>query len=395
MDKGMCYNCYWRSVRRPVNILKKTALLGVCLAAVTCTSLFADTGEAGPPMLKMVYGSRALSMGGAYVSLSDDIFYIDENPAGGDHRSVLRVSALHQEWVADTNYESIRIGTGFGNSFYLGLGFTYLYLPFTHYDLYGSSGASDTVSQSLGILNAGYHLRRLNMTIGANAKLYYYHVPESLAADQSYMLMAFDAGLLKRTNLLKSYVGPEPSLSFGLAVRNIGVSDEVDNLPMEVHGGISYRPMRPLLISSQVAVPLYEPIYGGVGVEYDFARTVYINAGVQIKENPMLGVGFGYRQKDLRVNVSYTPSLAFYNMMSITVSYAFGEYRRQMEMEKVEQLLQQAFEYFNLEMYEQSLKVLDEVLDLDPHNRRAHNLREIVLTQLDLSEKPGQKENGQ
>lgn len=393
MDKEMCYNCIWRTGRRSLSTLRKSALLGVFLAAFASASLLADTGEAGPPMLKMIYGSRALSMGGAYVSLSDDIFYIDSNPGGGDHRSVLRISALHQEWIADTNYESLRIGTGFGNSFYIGLGFTYLYLPFVHYDIFGNSGASETVSQALGILNAGYHFRRINLSVGANAKLYYYHVPDSLVADQSYMLTAFDAGILKKTNLLKSYVGPEPSLNFGLAVRNIGFSDEVENLPMEVHAGMSYRPARRLLISTQVAVPVYEPIYGGVGVEYDFAKKIYINAGAQIKENPMFGVGFGYRKKDLRVNVSYTPSLAFYNMMSITVSYAFGEYRRQMQMEKVERLLQQAFDYFNQEMYEQSLSVLQEVLEIDPHNRRAHNLREIVLTQLDLAEKPEKVQN--
>ena len=38
------------------------------------SSAYSYTGEAGPPMLKFIYGSRALSLGGAYVAAADDAY---------------------------------------------------------------------------------------------------------------------------------------------------------------------------------------------------------------------------------------------------------------------------------------------------------------------------------
>jgi hypothetical protein len=246
-----------------------------------------------------------------------------------------------------------------------------------------------TISQGLGILNGGYRFRDQRITVGANAKMYYYHVPEDLAPDQDYLLLAYDLGVLKTTDWLKNYVGPEPSMSFGVALRNLGFNRVMEHLPTEVHLGVSYRPLRRLLVSSQVCLPLYEPLYGALGAEYDFDRTYFLRAGVQIKANPMFSLGFGYRRGDLKVNVAYTPTLAFYNMLSVSVSWDFGRTRKEQQEEQIEEMLRRAFGHFQKKEYSAARDVLSKVLEFDPSNRRAKRLQEMIKLQMSLDEQTG------
>jgi len=171
----------------------KKLLFTLILLIGTVTAAYSYTGEAGPPMLKLIYGSRAISLGGAYSGVASDVYYMDSNPAGGDPSRVFKVSLIHQEWIEDVNFEGIRLSRGITDQLYLGLGFTYLYLPFTYYDEFGySDGKTYTISQCMGMLNAGYKFRDINLAIGANAKFFYNHVPEALYAGQSYFLFAAD-----------------------------------------------------------------------------------------------------------------------------------------------------------------------------------------------------------
>jgi hypothetical protein len=352
----------------------------------TVTTAYSYTGEAGPPMLKLIYGSRAISLGGAYSGVASDVYYMDSNPAGGDPSGVFKVSLIHQEWIEDVNFEGIRLSRGITDQLYLGLGFTYLYLPFTYYDEYGySNGTTYTISQCMGMLNAGYKFRDINLAIGANAKFFYNYVPQELYAGQSYFLFAADLGIISRTNILKTFIGPEPSLTTGLTVKNIGYSAFMEKLPTEVHLGISYRVLRNLLITGEAVFPFYEPISGSVGAEFDFAQTFFLQAGLQIVENPMLGVGFGYRNKDFNIYASYTPSMAFRNMMSVSVEFTFGQ-TKSLEIEKeIDRLMVKALDLFGEKKYEEALGNIERVLVLDSNNRRARLLKKVILNETNIN----------
>jgi hypothetical protein len=367
-------------------VLKPVCLILV-LCLISCSTAFGFTGEAGPPMFSMIYGSRALSLGGAVTALSDHIFYMDSNPGAGDPSGVFRVALLHQEWIADVNYESVRFAGSMRGKYFFGAGFTYLYLPFTYYDILGSDQGSFNLSQSLATVNAGYKFPGLNLSVGGNVKVYYNHVPDDLVSDQSFALFAADLGVLKNTDLFKTYVGPESSLSLGLAVKNIGFSRYIEKLPTQVHAGVSYRPVRHLLIAGQLAVPLYEPMFGAIGVEYDFKKTFFLEAGTQIKTNPMFSVGIGYKRGDLQINASYTPTIAFYNMMSISLTYSFGESKKKQREAEVESLLADALRLFNEKRYDEALSVVNEVLEINPKNTRALRLRETIITMKELKER--------
>jgi hypothetical protein len=350
-----------------------------------------DTGEAGPAMLKMIFGIRAMSLGGAYVAVADDAEYMDTNPAGGAYDNIFRIALLHQEWITDVNYESLRLARGFGDSLQIGLGFTYLYLPFTHYDVSGDAvGKSRHLSQSLGTLAVGYRLPSLGLSFGVNGKFFYNRVPEDLYADQSYTVWAVDFGVMQRTNLLKTFFGPEPSLSFGVTLRNVGYSSSVEQLPILIQAGTAYRIRSNLLIAADMVYPFYEPLYGSIGAEYAIRKKIYISGGIQIKQNPMLSLGFGYRYRDMQLKVSYTPTLAFYNMISVSFTYSFGEYKKLMLEREVEEKLLETLELYRAGHYEEALVVVDEVLELDPENGRAGSLKHTIEIQLEIREKFGE-----
>jgi len=226
----------------------KSILIVLILIFAGSSMALGDTGEAGPAMLKMVYGSRALGLGGAFVGVADDVYYIDANPGAGEASRILKLSLLHQEWLYDANYEAIRVSRGLGKQFYIGAGFTFLYLPFTYYDITGEQvGDSSLISQSLVVLNMGYSFRGGSLSIGANLKMYYSSIPDDLLearygsdyTSQKYLAFASDVGIFARTKWLKNYIGPEPSFMFGLALKNVGYSDTYDKLPTEVQAGVS------------------------------------------------------------------------------------------------------------------------------------------------------------
>jgi hypothetical protein len=365
-------------------------LLIITFAILTLTgisSAFSYTGEAGPPILKFIYGSRALSLGGAYVSVADDAYYMDSNPAGGDARKVFRASLIHQEWIEDTNYEALRLSYGIRDQFFVGLGLTYCYTPFEYYDMTGQTdGTSYHLSQSIVLANFGYKLRKYDVAFGVNAKVLYNHVPDELYEGQSYMLFAGDAGFLAKTNILKTFIGPEPSMTFGLALRNFGYCEAIDKLPTELHAGVSYRLFRHLMLSGEYALPFYEPMYGSVGAEFDVAKTFFIQAGVEFKENPMVGLGVGYRRKDLNINISYTPSIEFRNMMNVSVEFRFGDTAAEARQKEIEKLMLDALVDYNTGNYEASLEAIEKVLEMDPGNRRARQLKKTVLKEIELEE---------
>lgn len=383
--------------------IKKIAVLFSVLFFCGAFTVFSYTGEAGPPMLKMIYGSRALSLGGAFAGVSDDVYYMDSNPAGGDIRKIYQISLLHQEWIEDANYEAIRVSRGFFNTFFLGIGFTYLYLPFTYYDDYGyKSGSSALISQGLGVLNFGYKLKKYNISMGANIKALYNNVPSSLLEarygsnyeDQNYLLFAGDIGVLARTNLLKRYIGPEPSVSFGLVLKNVGYSQAIEKLPTEIHAGVSYRPFKNVMLTAEGVYPFYEPFYGSVGIEFDILKRFFIQGGVQIKENSMFAAGFGYKRKDIELNVSYTPSLVFRNMISVSLNFFLGETEGRLKEKKVEAYLVVALEQFSKGEFDEALELVEKVLQLDPKNERALRLKETIIKKKELEDDVERFTNG-
>jgi hypothetical protein len=263
-----------------------------------------------------------------------------------------------------------------------------MYLPFTYYDYYGSQvGGSTRLSQALGMVNLGYEFKDIRISTGANLKVLYNNVPTDILearygsdyTDQNYLLYAGDVGIFGRADILKTYIGPEPSFMYGLVVKNFGYSADIEKLPTEVQAGVSYRLFWHLLLTGQLNVPLYEPIYGAAGLEFDIRKRIFLQAGVRISENPMLGVGFGYRFRDIELHASYTPRLEFPNIFSVSINFYFGETKTRRRDEQITSLMIQSLEQFEAHHYDEALQSTEMILELDPQNKIALSLQSSIV----------------
>ena len=349
--------------------------------------LSAYTGSSLPPIFRLDYGARNQAVGGAGVALYNNMFYIDSNPAGGNFYKIYRIAVLHQEWIYDTNYETARLFIGF-KRFYIGGGFNYIYTPFVYYNYFGEKiGGSYTVSQYLGIVNFGYKIRKLNISIGANVKYYYYSVPTGLYKSQNYSAVFGDIGFMLPTNLFKTYIGYMPSMTFGLVIKNIGYYMYSDKIPLEAIAGISFRYKKNFLFSMQMNLPLYEPFSLSLGAEYSLYKSYFFDCGVKIQEIPSFSFGVGYRRDDFRVRITYSPSIRFFNMVSAEISYSFGETKHEENMEKVERLFINALKFFSEKDYDGALRDVAEILNLDPGNYWAEKLMKVIIQQIEINRK--------
>jgi hypothetical protein len=67
-----------------------------------------------------------------------------------------------------------------------------------------------------------------------------------------------------------------------------------------------------------------------------FSRMFFIEGGIQIKRNPMFAAGLGYQRNNIRLDVSYTPSIAFYNMISVSLTYSFGKKGQREDLQEID-----------------------------------------------------------
>ena len=94
----------------------------------------------------------------------------------------------------------------------------------------------------------------------------------------------------------------------------------------------------------------------------------------------------GYRRKDLNINVSYTPSMVFRNMMNVSVEFRFGDSAAEEKEKQIDKLMLDALIDYNTGNYESALEVIDKVLELDPRNLRAKQLKRTVEKEIELEE---------
>ncbi len=345
------------------------------------------TGEAGPPLLRMSTGATTLAVGGGGIAFINEPNYMNSNPAGGDEKPIFKLSIVHQEWIYDVNYESIYLSRGFKNRYFLGLGITYLYLPFIYYDYYGNKGQKYRISQILGIINGGLLLKKVPVTLGINLKTFYNYIPENLYPDQNYFLFAMDFGAISKLNILKFFVGEEPSFTFGFGIKNIGYGEFIKKLPTEFSAGIGYRPIKKILILSQFNIPLYEPYNGSIGIEYSLRQDIFIRGGIHIKQNPMFGVGLGIRRKDVNINISYNPTPAFYNMLSLSIDLNIGRTKIEKKQQAMKDLLIKALKEFKENKLVEALETINDLLEIDPENEIALAIKETIQKQMELNKK--------
>jgi hypothetical protein len=243
------------------------------------------------PYLRDGVGARSIGLGGAFTAIADDATSTIWNPAGLPATETLdfTLSRVPMPLEGNKNFMAIVKGLGENSS----IGFSWM-----------NVGVDDIreVSEDNGITG-----RRFNYDSNALA-LSFGHALESFNLGASVRVLS-DAVGLDAFDGVTSFGGvdvgmlarPGTSLSYGLAVRNIGGTVGDESVPIIVGAGVAYHMLQghratvAVDIEHEIGILDESPTSVRMGTEYRIARTFAVRGGTQVsKDRQALFVGFGF-----------------------------------------------------------------------------------------------------
>ena len=363
-------------------------------------SIFGPDPNAGLtafPVLKIPMGGRAEGMAWAFTAVSDDISFIEFNPAGSSMLARSELALFHNNWIADTKIEGAVYA-----SRYKDLGFAaggkWLYTPFTEYNMYGDRVSKGYYSEGVGILNVSYNFFRSyyfpGVSVGANIKGAFRIVPDYSDADdqgnnegqlisgsgrsQSTAMVMGDIGLLTRFNLLKFYSHREPNTSAALVFSNIGPPAMGDPLPSEITAALAYKPIKPLLFSFDFSVPLNfhdaslsEKPYWALGIAGDITKFLSLRTGFLARAGGVrIALGSAIQFEKIALEINYTLDLMTQinalNRVSLGLRLDLGDQGRNLKTQKVDELYLAGLDAYSRMDLDTARTYWEEALSIDP-----------------------------
>ncbi|MCL2175080.1 MAG: UPF0164 family protein [Treponema sp.] len=349
-----------------------------------------NAGLTAFPILKIPIGGRSEGML-AFAAASDDVSFIEFNPAGSAMLEKSELAFFHNNWIADTMIEGAAYATRFGN---LGIaaGLKILYMPFTEYNIYGERVSNGYYTEGAAILNVSYNFLSGyyfgGLSVGISLKGAFRTMPDytdnfdnvigSSGLSQSAVMGMADVGLLTRFNFLKFYSSREKNMSFALVARNLGPPVLDDPLPTEFCAAISYKPIRLLTIAfdfmyplNLVDVTLSEKPYLSLGLSVNIARFLSMRAGFMYKAgSSRIAVGSAITLNKLAIDLNYTLDLLTQlqplNRISVGVRFDLGDSGRGKKADQVDELYILGLEAYSRGNYADAKLCWEEALRIDP-----------------------------
>jgi len=417
-----------------MNSQKNTVFIAVCL--VFCLNMqllagdFQDTygsfadylngiyetddnaGLTAFPILNIPMGGRSEGMASAFAAVSDDISFIEYNPAGSSMLLRSEVAFFHNNWIADSKVEGVAYATRFGD-FGVAAGAKWLYTPFTEYNLYAQRVSSGYFSEGAAILNASYNFLSGyyfgGLSVGVSLKGAFRIMPDYTMEDdtvsggsglsQSAVMGMADIGLLTRFNFLKSYASREKNMSAALVIKNIGPPSLGEPLPTVAGAALSYKPIRPLTLALDFYLPLNlmdfnlsEKPYFAFGTAVNVTKFLSMRAGTMIKAGgSRITVGSAVNLEKVAIDVNYTLDLLTQlqplNRVSLGVRLDLGDGGRQKKADMVNELYLLGLDAFAQGKYADARLCWQEALKLDPKFEPAQEGLDMLNSRQDLQEK--------
>lgn len=348
-------------------------------------------------------GGRAESLGSSYTGLSDDVSYIDYNPAASSINKESEIALFHNAWIADSAIETIAGTTRFGN---LGIGgkVSCFYVPFSEYDSFGTKLTGSYYSETTAVLNVSYNFSAgytfKGLAAGLNVKAAWRSIPDYCDNDtgeiisgsgleQSALGLMADAGIMMQFNIGKFYISRAPNVRIGLSVSNLGAaitgfkSDDGlkldDSLPSSIGIGISYKCIRPLTMLLEFRQPFdltdissYQMLSAGTGAELQITDFFSVLTGFQLKGgNPRISLGSEFEFFKMRMNVNYTldltSSLNPVNHISLSAKLLLGDRGREEKQRQVDRLYNEGVACFAKRDFEKAIEYWEEALKINRH----------------------------
>ncbi len=356
--------------------------------------LYGVDENAGLTSFRSLYvpmGGRAEAMGTAFSSVADDPSFIEWNPAGSATMKRSELSFYHNNWIASTKVEGAVYTKRFGDMG-IALGGKWLYVDFTEYDQYGDRASKGYYSETIAVANLSYNFFRGyyfdGISLGANAKMGFRAVPDysndagyvdpSSGDSQSAFAVMLDAGLLTRFNILKFYHAKERNAAFSAVLRNVGPAPLGDPLPTVATMGVSYHPIRPIVMSFDYSFPLNlvdptlsEAQYWATGLSVAVTPFIDMQGGLMVRgSNPRISIGSKLLVAGIDLNVNYTldltTSLQPLNRVSLSARFNFGDDGRAVKAARVEELYLTGLDEYANGNTEEAARLWTAALKLDP-----------------------------
>lgn len=304
-------------------------IIGSLFAPMSVMSgeIHSDAGTSAFPFLKINIGARPISMGGAATGLADDEAALYYNPAG--------ITGFEEKrWIGGYHDYFLDMQSGFVGMIFP-LDDQSSIAGYLDYFGYGEFVETDGSGRRLGtfggsdmVLAATYSRRMgYNLSFGVTAKYIY-----GRYQDYSASGAAVDLGA--------KYSGDRERFTAGLMIQNLGkqisaLGDEKYSLPLTVRGGVSYRPVGlPLLLATDLIIPVDNSIEFAVGGEYHEFKPLYLRlgwnsfgsnnrAGGSDDKWAGIAMGVGFDYKRLHIAYAFAPGAELGDSHRITVTGGF------------------------------------------------------------------------
>jgi len=351
-----------------------------------------NAGLTAFPVLNIPLGGHSEGMAGAFSAISDDISFIDFNPAGSSMLKKSELAFFHNNWIADTKIEGAAYATRIGN-LGIGAGAKLLYMPFTEYNYYGERVSSGYYTEGVAILNVSYNFFSgyyfSGVSLGANVKGAFRTMPDftdnfdNIIGDsgksQSAAMAMADIGLLTRFNLFKSYTARDRNASAALVVRNLGPPAMDEALPTVLNAAISYKPVRPVAVAFDFNMPLNlldfslsESPYASLGISANITAFLAMRAGFMYKPGASrVAVGSAVNLNKISFDINYsldllTQFLQPLNRISLAVRLDLGDGGRGKLADDVDELYLLGLDAYSRGNLEDAKKCWEEALRMNP-----------------------------
>jgi hypothetical protein len=364
------------------------------------------------PVLNIPMGGSSQSMGGAFAAVSNDISFLEFNPAGSSMLQNTELAFFHNNWVSDVNMEGIAYTTRFGNLGIAG-GVKLLYMPFTEYNLFGERVSGGNYSEGVATLNASYNFFSgyyfPGVSFGMNLKGAYRLMPDftdyedsiiigSGRANSAVMVMA-DIGALTRFDFFKRYASREKNASAALVIRNIGPTSLGHPLPTAINAAISYKPIRPLTLALDFTQPINlqnfsesERLYLAFGVSANVTNFLTMQGGFMLKSGSnRLTIGSSINLNRIALDVNYTldmltqsQTIQPLNRISLGVRLDLGDRGRRELSDRVDELYFLGLEAFSRGNLGDARSCWEEALRLNPRFEPARESLVMLTEREDL-----------
>ena len=362
-----------------------------------------NAGLTAFPILNIPMGGRAEGMGMAFSAVSDDVSFIEYNPAGSSMLSTSEFALFHNNWIADVKIESLAYAAKI-KDLGIAVGAKWLYTTFTENNLYAARVSNGYYSEGVATLNASYNFLSgfyfPGISVGVSLKGAFRIMPDytddwdtiisGSGMSQSSLMGMADIGFLTRFNLFKFYTAREKNASAAFVIRNLGPTSKGEALPTVMSAAIAYKPIRPLLFAFDFNLPVNlkeisssEKPNASLGISANITKFLSMHAGVNYRPgSSRFYVGSAIYLNKIAIDINYTLDLLTQwqplNRLSLGVRLDLGDGGKQQRSNKAEELYLLGLEAYSRGNVADARLCWEEALRIEPRYEPAKESLEML-----------------